>query len=276
VCSGCVPLRVRTSRWRHVWKPTVSLVKVHLHRQVQGRVKTIQIKRQGRRWLLVLSCDDVPANPLPITGRQAGVDVGVVCYATLSDGTWVHNPCWGRAAGDRLTVAQRRLHRAKRWSKNRDRRLEMVAARHRKIANQRKDFHHKQARMLVERYDMLVVEDLQTANMMRRAKPLPDPGNPGQFLPNGARAQSGLNRSIGDAGWGQFLLILRAKAEDAGRIWIEVDPRHTSDGCEKCGYAGAENRVTQAEFVCDRCGHTAPADEHAARNILRAGLALHT
>lgn len=111
--------------------------------------------------------------------------------------------------------------------------------------------------------------------MLRRAKPLADPQNPGQFLPNGARAKSGLNRSISDAGWGQFVSILRAKAEDAGRAWIEVDPRHTSDRCEKCGYAAAENRVTQAEFECQRCAHRAPADEHAARNILRAGLALH-
>ncbi len=82
-------------------------------------------------------------------------------------------------------------------------------------------------------------------------------------VPNGARAKSGLSRSIGDAGWGGFVLILRAKAEDAGRIWIEVDPRHTppqaggapTDGCEECGYAAAQNRVTQAVFVCQRCSH---------------------
>ena len=109
----------------------------------------------------------------------------------------------------------------------------------------------QQARALVGRYDLLVVEGLQIATMMRRAKPVADPENPGQFLPNGARAKSGLNRSIGDAGWGGFVSILRAKAEEAGRIWIEVDPRHTSDGCENCGYAAAENRVTQAEFNAD-------------------------
>ena len=67
----------------------------------------------------------------------------------------------------------------------------------------------------------------------------------------------------------------RAKAEDAGRVVIEVDPRHTSDGCENCGHAARENRVTQAEFACRCCGHRAQADEHAARNLLRAGLALH-
>jgi putative transposase len=140
-----------------------------------------------------------------------------------------------------LATAQQRLARAERGSRNRTRRRETVAARHRKIANQRKDFHHKQARALVARYDLLVVEDLQIANMMRRAKPVVDPEKPGQFLPNNARAKSGLNRSISDAGWGQFVSILRAKAEDAGRTLLEVDPRHTSDGCEKCGYAAAEN-----------------------------------
>jgi putative transposase len=192
---------------------------------VQGRVKTIQIKRQGRYWMLVLSCDEVPASPLPANGRVA--------------------------------------------------KCETVAARHRKIANQRKDFHHKTARHLVQSYDVVVVEDLAIANMVRRAKPVGDPDNPGQFLANGARAKSGLNRRISDAGWGRFVSILRAKAEDAGRTLIEVDPRHTSDGCEICGHAARENRVTQAVFTCQRCGHSAHADEHAARNILRAGLAHH-
>ena len=84
--------------------------------------------------MLVLSCDDVPTNPLPVTERQAGIDVGIARFATLSDGTGVDNPRWGRQAGDRLTAAQR-LARAKRRSKNRDRKRETVAARHRKFAN---------------------------------------------------------------------------------------------------------------------------------------------
>jgi putative transposase len=267
------------ARWlpeqRRVYLQGIGQVKVELHREVVGRVKTIQVKRQGRRWMLVLSCDDVGNNRLPATGRPVGIDVGVVSFATTSDGEHIDNPRWGRAAGAGLAAAQQRLQRAKRGSKNRQRRRETVAARHRKIANQRKDFHHKQARALVERYDVLVVEDLKIANMVRRAKPVPDPDAPGSYLPNGGRAKSGLNRSISDASWGGFLGILRAKAEDAGRVWIEVDPRHTSDGCENCGHAARENRVAQAEFVCQRCSHRAQADEHAARNVLRAGLALH-
>src|SRR5271165_5151615 len=267
------------ARWlpeqRRVYLQGIGQVKVDLHREVAGRVKTIQIKRQGRRWILVLSYDDVPTNPLPVTGRQAGIDVGVVSFASTSDGAHVDNPRWARAAAGRLAAAQQRLQRGRRGGKNCAAKRETVAARHRKIANQRKDFHHKQARELVARYDLIVVEDLKIASMLRRARPVPDPDNPGMFLPNGATAKTGLNRSISDAGWGQFVSILRAKAEEAGRAWIEVNPQHTSDGCERCGHTARANRVTQAEFACQHCGHTAPADEHAARNILRAGLAHH-
>ncbi len=267
------------ARWlpdqQRVYLQGVGQVKVTAHRAVEGRVKTIQIKRQGRRWMLVLSCDDVPANPLPATGAQVGIDVGITTYATMSDGTTVGNPRWARQAATQLAAAQQRLARAKRGSNNRARLRETVAARHRKIANRRKDFHHQQARALVARYDLIAVEDLAIANMVRRPKPKPDPENPGRFLPNGAAAKAGLNRSISDAGWGLFVSILRAKAEDAGRTWIEVNPQHTSDSCEACGHAAPGNRVSQASFVCQRCGHAAPADEHAARNILRAGLARH-
>jgi putative transposase len=267
------------ARWlpeqRRVYLQGIGQVKADLHRQVAGRVKTIQIKRQGRRWMLVLSCDDVPTKPLPVTGRQAGIDVGIVSFATTSDGERIDNPRWARAASERLAAAQQRLQRARRGGRNRAAKRETVAARYRKIANQRKDFHHKQARELAARYDLIVVEDLTITNMLRRAKPVADPVNPGRYLPNGARAKSGLNRSISDAGWGQFVSILRAKAEEAGRAWIEVDPRHTSDRCEACGHVARANRVTQAEFACQRCGHSALADEHAARNILRAGLAHH-
>jgi putative transposase len=266
------------ARWHpdtaRVYLQGVGQVKVSAHRDVVGRVKTIQIRRQGRGWMLILSCDDVPPTPLPATGRQAGVDVGIASFATTSEGGHVPNPRWARAAATGLAAAQQRLARAKRGSNNRGRRRETVAARHRKVAHCRRDFHHKTARTLVQTYDLIAVENLAIANMVRRATP--DPDNAGAFLPNGAAAKTGLNFVISDAAWGQFVSILRAKAEDAGRVWVEVDPRHTSDRCEACGHAAKENRVTQAVLACRSCGHRAQADEHAARNILRAGLARHT
>ena len=77
-----------------------------------------------------------------------------------------------------------------------------------------------------------------------------------------------------DAGWGVFLTILAHKAESAGRELIAVNPASTSRTCARCGHSAQDNRVTQADFACTACGHTAHADENAAVNILRAGLAL--
>ena len=110
--------------------------------------------------------------------------------------------------------------------------------------------------------------------MTRRPKPrLADDGT---YEPNGAAAKAALNRSIFDAGWGVFLGVLRAKAESAGRIVLEVDPRHTSQRCSRpqCGHVAKGNRTKQAAFRCQKCGHEAHADVNAAINILRAGLAL--
>jgi putative transposase len=264
-------------RWqpnvRRVYLQGIGQVKVTVHRQVQGRVKTIQVCRDGRRWMLILSCDQVPTRPLEPTRAAVGIDVGIASFATTSDGQQVPNPGLGQVAAAKLGTAQQVLARKQRDSNNRQRAIETLAARHRKLANQRRNFHHHAARALVARYDLLVVEDLRIRNMVRRPAPRPDPDQPGGFLPNRAAVKSGLHRSIHDAGWAQFVSILRAKAEEAGRVVIVVDARHTSDRCEACGHTATENRVSQAVFSCRGCGHTVDADEHAARNILRAGLA---
>jgi putative transposase len=264
-------------RWhpdtRKVYLQGVGQVKVTVHRQVQGLVKTIQVRRQGRRWMLILSCDGVPTRPLEPTRAAVGIDLGIASFATTSDGEHLSNPGFGRLAAARLATSQQAMARKRQGSNHHRRARESLAARHRKVANQRRNLHHHAARTLVVRYDLLVVEDLKIRNLVRRSAPRPDPDQPGRFLPNRAAAKTGLNRSIHDVGWAQFVSILRAKAEEAGRVVIDVDARHTSDRCEACGHTAKENRASQAVFSCRGCGHTVNADEHAARNILRAGLA---
>jgi putative transposase len=143
---------------------------------------------------------------------------------------------------------------------------------HAKIRHQRLDHHHKTALALVRTHDVIAVADLNIAGMTRAPEPKPDPDQPGTFLPNGSAAKAGLNKSILDAGWGQFLGILAGKAESAGRRVIPVDARNTSHTCPRSGHVAANNRVNQAEFNCQRCGHTANADVVGAVNIhSRAG-----
>ena len=144
----------------------------------------------------------------------------------------------------------------------------------RKVKNQRSDAAHKLSRQLVNDYDFIALEDLKITNMVRAPKGKPDPEQPGAYLPNGARAKAGLNRSIHDAGWGQLVSLLSYKAESAGRTVVSVNPCYTSQTCAECQYVDAGNRVSQEEFRCRRCGHSDFADINAARNILRAGRAL--
>jgi putative transposase len=268
------------ARWDSVPHPKVTRVyfkgighvRVHQHRAVKGRVKTITAKREGGRWYVMLSCEDIPVEPLEPAGSSAGIDMGVASFLTTSDGTHLPNPRHLTATADRLAVAQRDLARKKRGSNRRKKAAAKVAGLHGKVRRQRLDHAHKTALTLVRDYDLIVHENLKIANMTARPKPRPD-GN-GGHQPNGAAAKAGLNKSIHDAGWGIFLRILSAKAESAGRHVIAVDPRHTSQWCAECGHTAAGNRVTQAEFRCLACGHQAHADINAARNILRAGLAL--
>ncbi|MEV0757000.1 transposase [Streptosporangium sp. NPDC050280] len=246
----------------------VGHVRVHRHRPVRGTVKTIGVKREGLRWYVILSCDDVPAEALPATGASVGIDLGVASLVTTSGGEHLANPRHLAASADCFATAQRDLARKKRGSARRRKAVARVAALHAKVRRQRLDGAHKAALALVRGYDVIVCEDLRIANMTRSASgTLQAPGT-------NVAQKAGLNRSILDAGWGVFLTILSHKAESAGRELIAVNPANTSRTCARCGHCAKENRVTQAEFACTACGHTAHADVNAATNILRAGLAL--
>ncbi|HCU49820.1 MAG TPA: transposase, partial [Micromonosporaceae bacterium] len=251
-----------------VYLQGVGHVRVHLHRPVTGRVKTISVKREGTAWYVVLSCDGVPTQPLPSTGRHTGLDVGVTEFAALSDGTLIPNPRWLKTSADQLAAVQRqhssRYPKHAPRSNRKTRSARRAAQVHRMISRRRLDFHHKTALNLVRGFDFIAHEQLNIAGMTRSPKPKPDPERPGTFLPNRAAAKAGLNKSILDTGWGQFLAILAAKAENAGRLTVAVNPRHSSQTCHNCGHVDAASR-NSTEFLCTACGHQDHADINAAR-----------
>ncbi|MET8514495.1 transposase [Streptomyces sp. NPDC005077] len=251
----------------------VGHVRVHQHRAVVGTVKTVSVKREGKRWYVVLTAEQSESEPLPATGSVVGIDMGIASFLTASNGQRVANPRHGRKAAAKLEAAQQSLGRCKRGSKRRRKAVAKVATLHRKVRRRRLDHAHKTALDLVRDHDFIAHEDLKIRNMSTTPAPKPDPDQPGAFLPNGAAAKAGLNRSIADAGWGVFLAILNAKAESAGREVLAVDPRNTSRRCPECGHTAKENRPTQEKFHCGSCGHSAHADTVGALNVLRAGLA---
>jgi putative transposase len=245
-------------------------IKMRLHRPIRGIPKAITVRREGRRWWVTIRCTDVPAEPLPATGRQVGIDLGVTVLVATSDGTLITNDRHAQRAADRLARAQRDLATKQRGSQHRRRAVERVAAAHRRVRNRRADTLHQLSRRLVNDHDLIVHEQLAVANLVRRPKPRPD--GAGGYEPNGATAKTGLNRCIHDAGWGHLLAMIAYKAESAGRTVIAVDPRNTSRTCADCGHVSAGNR-RGAVFECQACGHQAHADTNAAINILRAGRA---
>ena len=277
-----------TVRLRHSGRRTearvrvqgIGTIRVNLHRNLpDSLIGQVTIKREGvgnrTRWFVVLPLT-VDAVELPPTGAIVGLDMatGDNGLAYTSDGQCIDNPQFLKRNAAKLANAQRELSAKKRGSTRRKHAVAKVARLHGKVRRSRLDHHYKVTTKLIAEHDLIAVEGLKIANMTRRAKPMPDPDNTGQYLPNGAAAKTGLNKSITDSGWGIFLNLLTAKAESAGRNVIVVNPRNTSRTCYACGHIDVGNRNGK-HFTCLTCGHHDDADINAAKNILRAGLALH-
>jgi putative transposase len=250
-------------RWAYASFQAVGRVKVNQHRPVVGRVKTLQLKREGRRWYVIVVVETSPV-PQPPTGRSVGIDLGVARFLTTSDGEVVTNPRFLHVARERLINLQRRKERTRPSSGNRRRLRRALAKEWRKVRNQRRDFHHKTARSLVDSCDTIALEDLHVAPMTASSAGTAE--NPGRNV----TAKAGLNRSILDASWTQFTRILVAKAESAGRQAVLVHPASTSIDCHTCGARCIRPR--QDTVVCPVHGEL-DADINGACNIAsRAGL----
>jgi putative transposase len=139
---------------------------------------------------------------------------------------------------------------------------------HRKIRNQRRDFAQKASRRLVNRYQVIVLEALQTKNLVRRPKPKQDEET-GQYVPNGAAAKGGLNKSISDAGWAMFTEMLQVKAVWAGRVLVFVDPKYTSQICPGCG--NVRKKTLEERWHPCECGCELDRDSASAKVILEEG-----
>ena len=177
---------------------------------VRGTAKTLTIRREGSRWRITVFCTDVPANVLQPSVEAVGLDVGVTELVATSDGELAGNPRHLRRSLNRLAEQQRVVARRQRGSNRRRHAARDVGRLHRKIARQRRNHHHQVSRRLVNQYGLIVHEDLQISNLVRRPKP--HPNDQGGFDPNGAAAKAGLNREILAAGWAQLLRYLTYKA----------------------------------------------------------------
>jgi putative transposase len=242
----------------------IGRIAVRWSRPIEGTPKTVTISKEADGWYVSCSCADVPTEPLPETGRETGIDVGLKVFLITAEGEGVANPCHYRKAENALAKAQQRVSRRKKGSKRRKKAVKLLAKQHQHVRRQRADFHHKTASALVRQYDTIYHEAIQAANLSRRPAPVPD-GN-GGYQHNGAAHKAGLNKSIQDAGWGHFLSILTFKAACAGKRAEAVSPAYTSQDCSGCGER-VQKSLSVRTHVCTNCGLVLDRDENAARNI---------
>ena len=229
----------------------IGRIRVHWSRPIEGTPKTVTISKEVDGWYMAVSCGTVPIHPPPPTGQETAIDLGLESFATLANGQHISTPSYYRKAAAYLRRCQRRVSRRQKGSRRRRKAVMLLAKAHQHIARQRRDFHHKEARKLVQAYNVIYHEDLRVRNMVQNHH---------------------LAKSISDAGWSAFLIILTFKAARAGKRVVAVNPAFTSQACSGpgCGVI-VQKGLSVRWHSCPECGVSLHRDHIAALNILRLG-----
>jgi putative transposase len=228
----------------------IGSIKVILHRQIEGQIKTVTLRRSSTgKWFVSFSVIVSP-QPLAPSTTAVGVDVGLTSFATLSNGEKIANPRFFQQDEKALAKAQRKLSKAEKGTVERTKRRKVVSRVHERIANRRSNIAHQESRKLINRFGVVAFEDLNITGMLKNHC---------------------LAKSIADVAWDQFVQYTTSKAEEAGRRVVLVDPRNTSKRCSRCGQLVAKDLSVRVH-ACPTCGLVMDRDENAAINILALGL----
>jgi putative transposase len=253
----------------------IGWVKLILHRPIPDgfKVKTAIVSQKADGWYITISLQDdsVPQsniNIIPTWDNSIALDLGLEKFAADSSGGFEPIPQHFRASEARLVKIQQKAAVRKKGSRARKLLYRKAAKLHQKIARQRRQFHFETAKKVLTASDVVFVEDLAVKNMNRRCKPKQD--ETGKFIPNGQAAKSGMNKSIADAGWSQFIDILTVKAENAGQKVIKVDPKGTSQHCSSC--TGKVPKALSDRWHSCPCGLEIDRDTNSAILIKKVGL----
>ena len=257
--------------------PKLGKIKFIQHRPIPDGfvIKRGLVTLKADGWYVTLTLEDasVPDKPTidiePTEANSIGVDAGLEYFAACSDGTMVEPPKFYRQAEDKLAKLQAKRELRKKGSTARRKLNHHIAKLHQQIARQRRQWHFELAAELVDKAEVIFVEDLKVSHMAKRNKPKQD--EEGKFLPNRQAAKSGLNKSFADAGIAGFLNeILPYKAERAGRLVVKVNPAGTSQHCAICLSRGPKE-LGDRWHDCS-CGASMPRDLNSGILIKKVGL----
>lgn len=230
----------------------IGLIRCRNLRAVNGAIKQLRVVRRADRWFaqLVIDTPDVPIAERPLL-NMAGFDLGLENYLVGSDGFTVSPPKFYRKLERDLRRAGRAASRKKKGSANRRKAVGRLQRVHLAISDARSNFTHHLSKEIVAKYDLIAVEKLNIDGMVRSLR---------------------LAKSILDAAWSQFLRQLRYKAESAGALVVEVDPRGTSQECSQC-HQNVPKELSVRVHDCPHCGFKTGRDHNAALNILKRATA---
>lgn len=251
-----------------IFLPKLGWIRYRNSRKILGTPKNITVSSTGGKWFVSIQTErevDQPVHPSP---SIIGIDVGIICFATLSDGSFIEPLNSFKNHQQRLARYQRAMSRKTKFSNNWKKAKANVQKIHTRIVNVRRDFLHKSSTTISQNHAIVCIEDLQVRNMSRSA------AGSSEVPGRNVKAKSGLNKSILDQGWAEFRRQLEYKQHWRGGEVLAVNPRNTSRTCPCCGHVAAENRPTQARFACMDCGYENHADLVGAINILAAGHAV--
>jgi len=231
----------------------VGIVKVNLHRPIEGEIKTVTVQRNSvGKWDVCFSCE-VEFKPLPVNTQIVGVDLGLKTFAFLSNGVKIERQRWMERDAKDIARLQRKKEKLPLGSPERKQVVHALQHAYQRSANRRDNFAHQESRKLVNQYQMIVFEDLDITNMQSQGKTV-------------------INRGIADVAWGQFVQFTTYKAENAGRSVLLVNPRGTTQTCSGCGQLVPKDLSVRIHD-CPHCGLKIDRDLNAALNILGRGLA---
>ena len=245
--------------------PKLGWMRYRNSRGILGTPKNVTISQSGGKWYASIQTEREIEQPVPAATSAIGIDMGIARFATLSDGSFIAPLNSFKKHQQRLAKYQRRMSRKVKFTSNWKKEKAKVQKVHTCIANARKDFLHKTTTTISKNHALVCIEDLQVRNMSRSAK-----GNSEQHGKR-VKQKAGLNRSILDQGWGEFRRQLEYKVAWNGGILLLVAAHYTSQTCPCCGHVSADNRLTQARFLCMDCGYMANADVVGAINVLERG-----